>query len=112
MQVKGWHVAREGEAVTLARRRPARFDLKVETLLPPVGRLDRLAHQVRQDVWRALRDLRGFAPVVRVTPCEGGVTVEAGGEVAGAVPRQAVEARIADVLEDRANRARWVNWAA
>ncbi|MCA0938342.1 hypothetical protein LCM08_23785 [Salipiger pacificus] len=112
MQVKGWHMVREGGAVTLARRSPARFDLKVETLLPPVGRPERLAHQVRQDMWRALRDLRGFAPVVRVQPCAGGVTVEAGGEVAGALPRKAVELRIAEVLEDRANRARWVTWAA
>ncbi|WP_226626917.1 hypothetical protein [Alloyangia pacifica] len=112
MQVKGWHMQREGEVVTLARRSPARFDLRVETLLPPVARLERLAHQVRQDMWRALRDLRGFAPVVRVQPCAGGVTVEAGGEVAGALPRKVVEARIAEVLEDRGNRARWVTWAA
>ncbi|WP_353474045.1 hypothetical protein PVT71_19150 [Salipiger sp. H15] len=112
MRVKGWHMQREGGAVTLARRNPARFDLKVETQLPPVGRPARLAHQVRQDMWRALRDLRGFAPVVRVTPIAGGITVEAGGEVAGALPRKAVEARIAEVLEDRANRARWMTWAA
>ncbi|MEO0360348.1 MAG: hypothetical protein AAF322_04530, partial [Pseudomonadota bacterium] len=67
----------------------------------------RLAHQVRQDVWRALRRLRGFSPAVEVRDAPGGVTVRAGGRVDGPVPPGAAE-RIASVLADERNRRRWL----
>ncbi|SDJ16189.1 hypothetical protein [Salipiger marinus] len=109
---RGWHITRAEGTLTLSRRLPARFDLGVGTILPQVARPERLAHQVRQDLWRALRDLRGFAPCVRITPQDGQLHLLAGGEVAGAVPRAQAEARIAAVLEDGARRARWLRWAA
>ena len=68
---RGWHITRAEGTLTLSRRLPARFDLGVGTVLPQVARPERLAHQVRQDLWRALRDLRGFAPCVRITPQDG-----------------------------------------
>lgn len=102
-----WHIEREGDVLTLARRLPARFDLSVSTRLPQGSRL-RVARQVRQDVWRALQNLRGFAPVVRVERCEGGLEVTAGGQVDGPFSKAHAEAKIADVLENPANRARWV----
>lgn len=107
-----WHVIEEEDgALTLARRLPARFDVAAETVLPAGQRPRRLAHRVRQDLWRALSDLRGFAPVVRIVPCAGGVRVRAGGMVEGRFARQQVEADIAGVLEDAGNRARWTGRA-
>lgn len=102
-----WHIIRDGDVLTLARRLPARFDLNVTTTLPQGSRL-RVAQQVRQDVWRALQNLRGFAPVVRVERREGGLEVTAGGQVDGPFPKTHAEAKIADILENPANRARWV----
>lgn len=107
-----WHETEDGAGgLTLARRLPARFDIRAVTRLPPctVSRR-RLAHLVRQDIWRALRDLRGFTPVVRVVPGAQGPLVEAGGQVAGAVPRAQAQAKLAGVLEAPANRARWTGW--
>jgi len=102
-----WHLIREEDgALTLARRLPVRFDLAVEGRLPEASRT-RLAHRLRQDMWRALRHLRGFAPVVRVWRVEDGLHVRAGGAVAGRFARAEAEARIAALFEDGARVARW-----
>lgn len=106
----GWHILREEAALTMARRLPVRFDLGVETRLG-AGCKRRIAQQVRQDVWRALRDLRGFAPAVRVEEDGDGLRVTAGGQVDGVLHRARAEARIAGVLEDPGNRVRWQRWA-
>jgi len=106
-----WHILREGDVLILARRVPVRFDLSVSTRLPQGSRL-RVAQQVRQDVWRGLQNLRGFAPVVRVERCDDGLNVTAGGQVEGVFSRAIAEAKIAEILENPANRARWVRWAA
>ena len=104
-----WHVMREGDRLTLSRRggRLA-FDVVVERRLPmaPLSR-EALAQQIRQDVWRALRDQPGFSPVVEVTREDAGLTVRAGGTVAAAHPRARLEERVAAVLDDPARRARW-----
>lgn len=104
----GWHILREPGAVTLARRLPARFDLSAETAFPATNPAV-LVHEVRKDLWRALRRVRGFSPVVRVADREGGrLTVRAGGAISGQMPPlQATEARIAALLADPARRARW-----
>jgi len=102
-----WYLIREEDgALTLARRLPVRFDLAVEGRLPEAPRA-RVAHRLRQDMWRALRHLRGFAPVVRVWRVPGGLRVRAGGAVAGPVVQAAAEARIAALFEDSARVARW-----
>ena len=106
-----WHILREDDALTLARRVPVRFDLEVRTVLPKGNKL-RIAHQVRQDVWRALQSVRGFAPAVRVVEKDGELSIMAGGQVDGQIARGVTEARIAAVLENPSNRARWVRWAA
>ncbi|QIE47350.1 hypothetical protein G5B38_18485 [Pseudohalocynthiibacter aestuariivivens] len=105
-----WHMLRDDDSVTLARRVPVRFDLVVRTKLP-AARKDRIAHQIRQDLWRALRGLRGFAPAVQVTDTQDGLTIAAGGEVSGRFPQAEAESRLRAVLEDAANRARWVRCA-
>ncbi|EEX15681.1 conserved hypothetical protein [Citreicella sp. SE45] len=106
-----WHMHEEEGGLILARRWPARFDLVVETRLPPVTRRGRLAHQVRQDVWRALRDLRGFSPCVSVRTDDGGTVLRAGGQLDAAAPGALAARRIAAVLEDPGNRARWLRWS-
>lgn len=108
MNRKNWHVLREGPRLTLARRLPARFDVEARASLPGAGRL-RLATLIRQDIWRALRCQRGFAPVVEVTASSSGLTVRAGGQVDGApYDRARLESRLAAVLEAPANRTRWL----
>jgi len=103
-----WHVIEEGEALTLARRLPVRFDLAAETVLSGQAGRRRVAHRVRQDLWRSLRDLRGLAPVVRVARVPGGLHLRAGGAVRGRFPRGWAEARIEALLADPAHRARWM----
>jgi len=104
-----WHILRDGDSLTLARQLPPRLELAVQTTLPPVDPL-RLAHQIRQDLWRALQSLRGFSPVVRLDPIPGGWAVTAGGRASHPVA-DVVFARAAAVLEDPVNRARWVRQA-
>ena len=107
MTRRNWHILREDGALTLARRLPARFDLSVETAFPRVGRL-RLARQIRQDMWRALQDVRGFAPVVRVEDAGGELRVRAGGQVDGAFPRGKATETLSALLSDPAHRSRWI----
>ncbi|MEX5577042.1 hypothetical protein [Pseudophaeobacter sp. A-200-2] len=110
MTRNSWHIARTSDTLTLSRCLPARFDLAVETMLPDGDSL-RLAHQIRQDMWRALQDVRGFSPVVRVAQTAEGVRVTAGGRVLGLVSPVLAE-RIEAVLENPANRGRWLRHAA
>ena len=105
----GWQIAETGAGVRLSRPGRACMDVSAETLFPDAAPL-RLAHQVRQDLWRAMRRLRGFSPVVEVTRDSVGYRVIAGGAVAGVIPPDTV-ARIAMVLENPANRARWLRHA-
>jgi len=112
MAPNGWHIERDGPRLTLARKLPARFDLCAETRLGRAAR-GRIAHQVRQDLWRALQDVRGFSPVVEVSYEEEGLRVRAGGRVdASRFPKANVEARIAEVLSDPCKRRRWLSFAA
>ena len=106
-----WHILREGDSLTMSRALPVRFDVASGTTLPAGGRL-RLARQVRQDLWRALSSLRGFAPAVQVTRRDGVCDIVAGGRVAGRHDKAGVEARIAEMLADPALRARWSAFAA
>ncbi|MEQ8254881.1 MAG: hypothetical protein RH980_02345 [Roseovarius confluentis] len=107
---KGFHILREADAVTVARRVPVRFDVSAVARFGPVRKLA-LAQQVRQDLWRALRQVRGFAPVVRVAEAGGGVTVTAGGQVEGRHDRARLEESIAALLADPRHVARWTRWA-
>lgn len=97
---------RDGDALVLARRIPVRMDVSASTVLPD-GRRGRVAHQIRQDLWRMLQGLRGFSPVVRVTRQSGALQVVAGGQVDGALP-PGTQDRIAGLLADPARRARWM----
>ncbi len=105
-----WHIIRTDSSLTLSRRLSARFDVAAETVLPAADPL-RLAHQIRQDMWRKLQSLRGFSPVVEITAEGQGLRVRAGGQVMGRVPANAA-GQIADVLDNPARRARWIRHAS
>ena len=104
-----WHILRDGDSVTLCRQLPPRLELAVQAVLPG-GDPVRLAHQIRQDLWRALRQVRGFSPVVRLDPVPEGWAVTAGGRAPRPIA-DALFARARGVLDDPANRARWVRHA-
>ncbi|WP_372602722.1 hypothetical protein [Actibacterium sp.] len=107
-----WHIIREDRALTLARHLPPRLDVVAGTMLPRVSKRI-LAQQIRQDLWRALRRVRGFSPVVRIEEEGSHLKVRAGGRVhARTFPRASTEARIAAVLSDESNRARWLRHAS
>ncbi|OSP53832.1 hypothetical protein [Pseudoruegeria sp. SK021] len=106
-----WHMVRDGDGLTLARHLPARFDLSAETRFPAL-RKGALAHEVRKDLWRLLRQIRGFSPVVRVVEDDAGMTLWAGGAVFGRMPPKVqVEAQIASLLASPEHRIRWIRHA-
>ncbi len=109
MTRKNWHIVPAENGITLTRRLPARFDVQAQTTLPD-GSLKRLAHQIRQDLWRALQNLRGFSPVVELIRVDGLVQVRAGGRIDGAqLVGAPVQGIIQDVLDAPDNRTRWVS---
>ena len=107
---RGWWERREGATYALTRRLPLRWDVAADSRLPDLGRR-RLAHAVRQDLWRMLQDLRGFSPAVEVVRAGDLCCLRAGGRVDGRRPPD-LPARIIEMLEDPARRAAWVRAAA
>lgn len=108
MRRGGWHILREDGALTLTRRLPPRFDIAAEARLPAADPLG-LAWQIRQDLWRALRRLRGFSPVVTIA-IEGPVAaIRAGGRVIAAPPDAAD--RVQALLDNPGLRRRWLRCA-
>lgn len=95
---------------------PWRWDVGVERSWDggpiSVYQRQRLARQVRQDLWRAVRHVRGFLPMVAVTSAGGEITVKAGGTLTTrSGHRPTMEAAIGRVLDSRMNRVRWLNYA-
>ncbi|PWJ16916.1 hypothetical protein [Jannaschia seohaensis] len=107
---RGWWERRDGAAYALTRRMPPRWDVMARTCLPDLGRR-RLAHAVRQDMWRALQRVRGFSPLVEVVREDGLCHLRAGGRVEGPRPPD-LPARIQSLLDDPRRRAAWARAAA
>ena len=107
----GWHVAQTGTGYTVSRRWPARFDIRVCTRMPQLDHA-RLAMQIRQDLWRELRHLRGFSPAVEIVADEAGLTVCVGGRLLAGRAPSGTSARVAAMLDDPVRQARWQAWAA
>jgi hypothetical protein len=105
----GWHITQDDTSYTLSRQWPPRFDVQAQARFP-VMRKSRLARHIRQDLWRALKGLRGFAPVIQIHSSESQLHVTAGGQVQGAVPHGLSE-QIQSVLDCPKRRARWEKWA-
>ncbi len=109
MTGKPWHIIRDEDGLVLSRQTPPRFDVAISVGLPPADPL-RLAQQIRQDMWRAVQDVRGFSPVVKVETRGDSLLVTAGGRVAGRVPGN-LASEIQAVLEDESKRSRWLRHA-
>ncbi len=71
----------------------------------------RIARQVRQDVWRAARGVRGFVPVIRVAG-EDMLEIRAGGRLlAGGNAPERLTGAITAIVDDTKNRRRWMGHA-
>lgn len=111
MSVK-WDIDRSEGSLTLSRGGRMRFDVAAQTDFPNCARA-RLAHQIRQDLWRALQHVRGLSPVVLIERSATGLHVKAGGEIQGnSFPKDLLNGRIESVLRDPKKRARWLRFAA
>ena len=106
-----WFEIYDGPCFTVARRLPARFDISRELLMPLMS-APRLAHQIRQDMWRKLQSIRGFLPVVEITHRGAHLHIRAGGELACPAPFERSGEWIFDVLSNRDNQRRWAAFAA
>ncbi len=104
-----WHILKAKGALTVTRQVPPRFDVAVATVLPLADPL-RLAQQIRQDMWRAVQNVRGFSPVVKVEEQGDGLLVTAGGRVAGRVSGN-LASEIRAVLDDETKQTRWLRYA-
>lgn len=70
-----------------------------------------LATAIRQDVWRALRTVRGLRPVIRVAPLGAAIDVTAGGLLLPDTPAGGTVQKLERVFtQDRIRR--WTRWAA
>ena len=105
---KTWLIDRTETSVLVTRRKPVRWDLEASAEFPACHPL-RLAHQIRQDLWRMLKKLKGFAPAVEVTLGDT-LIVRAGGRVERHVPPR-TNAKIKALLTDPRHRARWIAYA-
>lgn len=112
-----WRITDADDTTLLAPvLHPWRWDVGVERSWESapitVRQRRRLARQVRQDMWRAVRHVRGFLPMVAVTARLGEVTIRAGGTlVTRSGHRPTMEAAIGRVLDSRMNRMRWLSYA-
>lgn len=109
---RSWHIERSPERLVLSRRGDEVFDVSSESHFPHCARA-RLAHQIRQDLWRELQGVRGFSPVVVIEKQGEGLSIIAGGAVAGQTfPKAKIDAKIVALLADTKKRSRWLSFAA
>lgn len=106
----GWFVSRGDGWLVHARHWPPRFDCAARGDFP-AARAGRLARAVRQDLWRVMRGLRGFSPVVLISQTGEGLSICAGGRVMGGHRYDGLEADIGALLSAPRHRDRWLSWA-
>jgi hypothetical protein len=109
---KPWHLKRDAGRSILYRQPPPRFDISAEVFLICSCSVSqgRLAHQVRQDLWRALQNQRGFCPVVEVEQAGTTLRIRAGGRLPAPIAPNMSD-RILAVLEDPQKQMRWIRHA-
>ena len=111
--MRGWALTQSPDATLLHRDGfPPGWTVETQVRVPIAlsqSQRARLAHQVRQDIWRANRQVRGFLPVIEVSTNADETVIRAGGSLmtrSGHVPT--IAAAIARVLDDERNQARWL----
>ena len=115
--MRRWKVVEEGNSLLLHRAGLSpQWSVDVSRTLDwpatPGQRL-RIAHQIRQDVWRACQTTRGFVPVVQVSTDGHQTVMRAGGSLTTRSGHVSIlETRIAAVLDDGNNRRRWRAYAS
>lgn len=98
---------------------PDRWDISIERIWcvgqgnRPTLRLSRrrLARAIRQDVWRVLQNVRGFAPRVQVSILNDSVHATVGGVLMSDRRESGLGERIAAVLDHPDNKNRWFAYA-
>jgi len=103
-----WIIEQSDESVLVTRRKPVRWDIEARAEFPRCHGL-RLAHQIRQDMWRELKRIKGFCPAVEVTFGDT-FQVRAGGRVARYVHPNASR-WVEDLLTSDIHRRRWLAYA-
>ena len=113
-----WVIHDDGLSALLCPARGAvRWDIRVRRTIPghaPTAQIRaRLACQIRQDLWRAVRHVRGFVPLVAVSDNSGVLVLEGGGRLDTASGhRPSLSTALGRVLDDPRNTTRWTAWAA
>ncbi|WP_306132100.1 hypothetical protein [Roseivivax marinus] len=106
----GWYWAEADGALVHARHWPPRFDVSAEGTFPRVSSR-KLAVAIRQDLWRKMKRLRGFSPVVTITHNDEFFSVRIGGRVGKAPVSESVQTMLEDLLTSPTHRAAWRKWA-
>lgn len=112
--MRGWRETETAEGLLHTRdHAPARWDVAVTRAWPAAAfSRRRYARQVRQDLWRAARNVRGFVPRVLVAADGAGVRITAGGAMATGRAAPGLADRLADILDNPNNRRRWDRYAS
>ena len=103
-----WIIEKTDDSVLVTRRKPVRWDVEATATFPKCHAL-RLAHQIRQDMWRELQKIKGFCPAVEVTLGDT-FHVRAGGRVARHVHPYANK-WVEDLLTSDMHRRRWLAYS-
>lgn len=110
MSTPRWVHTRTDDTLTVHRPNRARLDVTATTTLSGKLQPTRLAHAIRQDLWRAAQSTRGFSPVVIIKPAADKSIITAGGQIDGPVP-PGLSLTLQTLLNDPAKRHRWQNWS-
>ena len=105
---KTWLIDQSETHVLVTRRKPVRWDVQGWAEFTPCHPL-RLAHQIRQDLWRELQKIKGFCPAVEITLGDT-FKVRAGGRIQRHIPPRTNE-KIETLLNSSAHRRRWLAFA-
>ncbi len=99
------------DMLLIFRRTPVRFDLCVGARCLSC-RMNYVGHQIRQDIWRALQNLRRFLPVVEIGIVTDNLSLRAGGQLTFLVNLVSAEERPCTPLHDSQIRTRCLHFAA
>ena len=105
---KTWIIDETPDLLLVTRRKPVRWDIEARAEFPKAHAL-RLAHQIRQDMWRELKKIKGFCPAVEIEKGET-LKVRAGGRVARHVHPMA-NGWVEDLLNSDIHRRRWLAYS-
>ena len=107
----GWVMQKTSGTFLICRRIPISFCFCVETHVPFL-RLGLLASQIRQDMWKAMQNPRGFLSAVKIKKGTDDLYVLVGGQLNCPVHLGSVEMRLREPLNYPQMRTWWLQFAA